>query len=536
MPQPTLLELVTRGMDDANPAKPALVSSDRVVTYEELRRGATGIASALSGAGVGPGSRVGVWMDKTPLAVESLLGVLLAGAAYVPLDPRSPWQRTRTIAQDCQLAALVADAPRLPVLRSVLDDLKCPAPRLLIMDGPDGPDSSQLAEAAGGRAWESLQAARARPGRSLRYPAPDDLAYILYTSGSTGTPKGVAHTHASGGAFVDWFRNRFSTGPGDVFSSHAPFHFDLSIADLWAALASGATIRVLSSLEAMLAPYLARMLGKWEITVWYSVPSILVAMLEAGLASTPPETLRLLLFAGEVFPTPHLRRLRQALPRAELFNLFGPTETNVCTYYQVPAELPEHGSAPIPIGRGCENLETFVIDDEGHEVRAPGREGTLWARGGNLMTGYWADPERTARMLQPDPRGREGLACCTGDRVRLLPSGDYEFLGRRDHMIKTRGYRVELGEIEAALVAHADVLEAVATPLPDPALGNRIVATVVLRAGGQADAGALGVHCSERLPSYMVPERIELVPEMPRTSSGKADRGALRGQWERRAV
>ena len=533
MPQPTLLELVVRGMDDADPTKPALVSSDCVVTYGELRRGATGIASALAEAGVGPGCRVGVWMDKAPVAVEALLGVLLAGAAYVPLDPRSPWQRTRAIARDCALAALIADAPHLTLLRAVLDRLECAAPRLLILDGAD---SGQLAEAAGGCAWESLQSARTRPSRALPRPAPGDLAYILYTSGSTGTPKGVVHTHGSGGAFVDWFRTRFATGPRDVFSSHAPFHFDLSVADLWAALASGATIRVLSSLEAMLAPYLARMLAKWEITVWYSVPSILVSMLEADLASHPPEALRLLLFAGEVFPTPHLRRLRQALPRVELFNLFGPTETNVCTYYRVPPELPERCSGPIPIGIGCENLETFIIDDEGHEVRELGREGTLWARGGNLMRGYWADPERTAHMLQPDPRGREGQACCTGDRVLLLPSGDYEFLGRRDHMVKTRGYRVELGEIEAALVAHAAVLEAVATPLPDPALGNRIVASVVLRAGLEADAAALRAHCAERLPSYMIPELIEVRPEMPRTSTGKADRGTLRGEWEGRTA
>jgi acyl-coenzyme A synthetase/AMP-(fatty) acid ligase len=284
----------------------------------------------------------------------------------------------------------------------------------------------------------------------------------------------------------------------------------------------------------MLPDYLVRMLDPWGVTVWYSVPSILVSMLEAGLEARPPEALRTLFFAGEVFPTPHLRRLRRALPRVGLFNLFGPTETNVCTYYEVPADIPDERTAPIPIGRGCEHMETFVVDGEGREVTAVGGEGTLWARGGNLMRAYWNDPGRTARMLMPDPRGREGVACCTGDQVRLLPDGDYEFLGRRDHMVKTRGYRVELGEIEATLIAHPAVLDAVATALPDPALGNRIVASVVLRAGRSADARAMFTHCAERLPSYMVPESIEIRGEMPRTSTGKADRATLRVEWERR--
>ena len=158
-------------------------------------------------------------------------------------------------------------------------------------------------------------------------------------------------------------------------------------------------------------------------------------------------------------------------------------------------------------------------------------EGTLWARGGNLMQGYWNDRERTATSLQPDPRGRLGLAYCTGDRVKLLASGDYQFLGRRDHMIKTRGYRVELGEIESALTAHPDVLEAVVVPLPDPQLGNRLVASIVPRTGRQPSPGELRGFCTERLPLYMVPEQLEVLITFPRTSTGKADRQALTRSW-----
>jgi amino acid adenylation domain-containing protein len=468
-------------------------------------------------------------MDKTPECVQAILGIMAAGAAYVPLDPRAPWRRCQTIAHDCGFAAIVADQPRLGSLASFLGGL---SPRLLLLDTtadriaganlPGSINSQPLADALSASAVE------------LPDPAADDLAYILYTSGSTGTPKGVMHTHASGLAFAEWVQNRFEIRSEDVFSSHAPFHFDLSISDLYASLGTGSAVRLISSVEGMLAPHLVKLITECRITVWYSVPSILIAMLEAGeLEKKGLPTLRTLFFAGEVFPTAQLRRLRRALPSVGLYNLFGPTETNVCTYYEVPPDIPDERTAPIPIGRACEHMETFVIDEAGKEVGI-GREGVLWAKGGNLMAGYWNDPGRTAATLQPDPRTGTGVAYCTGDFVKLMSDGNYEFLGRRDHMIKTRGFRVELGEIESALAAHPDVLEAVAIPLPDPAIGNRIVASVVLRSGRHLEAAELRAHCSQLVPIYMVPEQIEVRAEMARTSTGKADRQALRQQWQER--
>jgi acyl-CoA synthetase (AMP-forming)/AMP-acid ligase II len=237
-----------------------------------------------------------------------------------------------------------------------------------------------------------------------------------------------------------------------------------------------------------------------------------------------------------------LRRLRRVLPRVTLVNLFGPTETNVCTYQVVPDVLPEPGAGTgagagaflgfLPIGHGCENLETFVVDDAGAQTDLPGAEGTLWARGGNIMQGYFGDPAKTAAVLAADPRGRPGLACCTGDRVRILPDGAYEFRGRRDHMVKVKGHRVELGEIEAVLAEHPGVREAVAVALPDAAAGNRIVAAAVPRAGASPSAAELRAHLAARLPRYMLPAGLELMSELPRTSTGKADRGRLKEQWE----
>jgi amino acid adenylation domain-containing protein len=528
----TLVELIESGASRAAADKTAVRAGEhgeQALAYGPLVVGARGIAASLRDAGVARGDRVGIWMDKSPASVQAILGVLLAGAAYVPLDPRSPWRRSRSIAQDCAMSALVTDRGHLGSLADLLEGW---SPRLVIADaGREEAAAALERRAPSAPPLVTLAEASSAPAGSLPRPAPEDLAYILYTSGSTGTPKGVVHTHASGTAFTRWVLSRFDIRSDDVFSSHAPFHFDLSILDLYAALGAGATVHVIGSTEAMLAAYLVRQVPAWGITVWYSVPSILVSMLDSGgLEDAGFEPVRLLFFAGEVFPTPQLRRLRRALPKVALYNLFGPTETNVCTYYEVPADLPDEWVAPISIGRACEHMETFALDDEGREV-GPGVEGTLWARGGNLMQGYWNDPDRTAGCLKPDPRGRPGLAYCTGDRVRLLPDGNYEFHGRRDHMIKTRGYRVELGEVESALAAHPEVLEAVVVPLPDPRIGHRIVASVLPRSGLRPLPAELRKFCAQRLPTYMVPEKIDVLADFPRTSTGKADRQALKQHW-----
>jgi acyl-coenzyme A synthetase/AMP-(fatty) acid ligase len=292
-------------------------------------------------------------------------------------------------------------------------------------------------------------------------------------------------------------------------------------------LSAGASVRLLTSMEAMMAPWQVRQLAGWGLTFWYSVPSALVAMLEqGGLSAAHWPSARVILFAGEVFPTPALRRLRRALPGPRLVNLYGPTETNVCTWYEV-GDLPDTQTAPIPIGRVCENLHGAVLDDALREV-ARGAEGDLWIGGGNLLTAYWNDPALTARRLKPDPRpGREGLLYHTGDRVREGDDGHLVFLGRRDHMVKVRGYRVELGEVESALHGYDGVAEVAVVALPDPEAGQRLEAWVVSKPGRPLDEGGLRVFLKDRLPLYMLPARIRPLDALPRTSTGKIDRVTL---------
>jgi acyl-coenzyme A synthetase/AMP-(fatty) acid ligase len=248
-------------------------------------------------------------------------------------------------------------------------------------------------------------------------------------------------------------------------------------------------------------------------------------------------SLRWVLFAGEVFPTKHLRALMERLPHPRYANLYGPTETNVCAYYEVEPLSPEQ-TAPIPIGKACANTDLIAINAQGERVLGPGEEGLLYARGSTVMQGYYGRPAESAACFIRNPFavGREERLYSTGDWVTLDDKGNYLFVGRKDHMIKTRGYRVELGEIEAVMVAHPAVDEAVALAIPDEAIGNAICAVVTRTNDGLLGDAELKRHCAEKLPPYMVPEKIEFRQTLPRTGNGKIDRRLLQQERATRRV
>jgi acyl-coenzyme A synthetase/AMP-(fatty) acid ligase len=309
-------------------------------------------------------------------------------------------------------------------------------------------------------------------------------------------------------------------------SNHAPLHFDLSVFDLYLAALGHATLVLVPEEEAYMAASLCRLIEEERITVWYSVPSALMMLTRIQPDPASMRSLRAVVFAGEVYPTGHLRELRRLVPSAELWNLYGPTETNVCTYYRV--QDPPVDDRTIPIGRACENTEVFAIN-EGGAVAGVGEEGELCVRGPTVMKGYWDRPDRTQEVLIADPRpsSLRDPVYRTGDIVRLREDGDYDFLGRRDHQIKSRGYRIELGEIEAALNAHPSVLVGVAVAVPHDEWGNAVVAFVTPRDGVVLSENDLRRHMASRLPRYMMPARLEITDELPRTSTGKIDRQRL---------
>jgi amino acid adenylation domain-containing protein len=504
---------------ECHPDRIAVVDGARTMTYADLESSSNRLAGLLIELGVRRGDRVGLYLRKSAEALIGVYGILKAGAAYVPLDPQAPEARLGYIAANCDLRCLLSGAEQAEAWAGLVE-AGAPLETVVVLDA-----AAPHVEVAGVRVLGGDDV-EARSDSSVgAETGPDDLAYVLYTSGSTGTPKGVMLSHRNGLAFVDWAVACFGVENTDRLSSHAPLHFDLSVFDLFAAAEAGAAV-VLVPPEASVFPRnLAEFIDAEEISIWYSVPSILSLLaLRGGLEAGSLPRLRTVLFAGEVFPTRYLRELMALLPHARFSNLFGPTETNVCTYYDVP-QLAESDTEAIPIGRPIDGVDVLLLTDDGGIAQA-GEVGELCVHGPTVMHGYWGDPDRSERVLVPYPpgEGRGELMYRTGDLVRE-EGGDLLFLGRRDSQIKSRGYRIELGEVESVLAAHPEIVECAVTAVPDSLLTNTLKAFVVAR--GEIGSQDVARFCAKRLPKYMIPDAIEFCQALPRTSTGKIDRQSL---------
>ncbi len=496
----TPLDLLIAPWVKNTPDHPAIVAKHEQLTYAELDRLANRFAQSFVATGLQPGDRVGIHLPKGPRGIAAMIGANRAGGVYVPIDPQSPAPRAALIAGDCGIRHMVI-APALLGRWAAAGAGEGVAHFFLSEDGTAPADY-----AARTHAWSEVLAAPAdAPARTL--PGPDDLAYMLYTSGSTGVPKGVMLSQRNALAFVDWAGDLVNLGPADRVASHAPFHFDLSVFDIYSSLRAGATVVILDENLAVSGRGMVDRIHDAGITVWYSVPSALVLMLEQGeLETRGAPGLRAVYFAGEVFPVKYLRRTMLALPEARFYNLFGPTETNVCLYFEVPAP-PAEDADPVPAGYVACGDTALVLDPEGREV-APGQEGELFIEGPTVMLGYWNGGARTPAK-HPYP---------TGDLVSARADGALVYHGRRDHMIKVRGYRVELGEVEAAVYKHPAVKDAVSFA------HEQRLAVVIVPKDDSLSVLEMKRHCAALLPGYMVPHDVWFVPEMPRTSTGKIDR------------
>lgn len=480
------------------------------ITYRDLVDLTDRLRDRLVAMGVKKGDRVGIYMKKSIDSVASIFGILKSGAAHVPVDPTAPASRNAYIHNNCAVKVVVVEKSLEPAYRQELAKLG-EVPPMLVIDGTGGglPLRARL-EAEG----PAPQAQDAEMG-------PDDLAYILYTSGSTGKPKGVILTHGSAIAFVDWCSEAFSPKPEDRFSNHAPFHFDISVLDLYTSLKHGATL-VLVGEEIGKEPVgLSKLIADHRISIWYSAPSILGLMAQYGnLPSHDYSNLRMILFAGEVFPVVHLRSLYKQIPHPRYFNLYGPTETNVCTYYEVPTPIPEERTEPYPIGPACSHYRGRVVDLDGNDV-AFGAEGELVMAGPGVMAGYWHLPELTAKCFLIGSDGTKWYK--TGDLVTEDETTGYKYLGRRDRMVKKRGYRVELGEIEACLYKHPNVREAAVIALTHETEGVKVKAHLSTRDEKKISIIELKKFCGENLPIYMIPDAFAFHPSLPKTSTDKTD-------------
>lgn len=483
--------LAARFVDVANsqPERVALVDGNAAITYGELLQRARNVAGYLRNEGMTTGDRVAINIEKSADAFAALLGTQWVGAACVPVDPVTPGPRLELMLRDCEPAAFFSRNAGRAV-----------SPPLGGEGGLKLPDITKLPHAG------------AVP---LANVSSTDLVNILYTSGSTGKPKGVAISLGATTAFVDWAADAMGLSQNDRVSSHASFAFDLSIFDIYSSLTRGATIVLVPELQRGMAPFLAHLIERNAITVWYSVPSIVTKMAEIcakdGRALT---SVRQLIVAGEQFRGGALPDIRKAFPGARIHNWYGPTETNVVTYHEVQPGDPPEGS--VPIGRACPYASLFI------------RDGVLFAGGASLMTGYWGDPERTGAALVVE-NGQTFY--CTNDSVQAEADGTLRFIGRTDSMVKIGGYRVEPGEIETVVAGIAGVQEVAVVPFT---LSNNTSHETALAAfvAGDVPASQLSSECRRRLPAYMTPAVWVPVEGMPRNDRGKIDRKTLQSRLQ----
>ena len=421
--------------------------------------------------------------------------------------------------RDCEIRHLVSE----PSKRRAVEELLVGDTTVECVIGMQGGDGL----AATGVPWDEVFALTGEQAPDLRI-LEDDLAYIIYTSGSTGTPKGIMHAHRSGLAFARLSARTYDVRPGDRLSNHPPLHSDMSTFDFFAGPLGGATTVIIPEEHTKLPASLSKLIQDERLTIWYSVASALVQLSTRGvLDARDLSSLRWVMFCGEPMPAKNLRMLMEALPGARFSNVYGPAEVNQCTYYHVP-HPPRDDAESIPIGREWDNTEGLILDERDEPV-PEGAVGELVIRSATMMRGYWNRPDLDERAFYRRAAlpGYDEVFYRCGDLVRRQPDGELQFIGRVDRQIKTRGHRVELDEVEAALTAHDVVDEAAAFAVPDPEIGKRVEAAILPRAGAALSLAVLQKHLRERLPIYAVPSAIRILDSLPRTPTGKIDRRAL---------
>ncbi|MGW6933610.1 non-ribosomal peptide synthase/polyketide synthase [Lentzea sp. NPDC054927] len=486
------------------PQAPALTFGEHTLSYGELNAEANRIAHRLRAGGVTRGDLVGLCVDRGAHLVPALIGILKAGAAYVPLDPANPVQRLQQILEDTGLSTVVTEYAQLETVREVHDGT------ILVLDDEAAPATPDTDPDSGA--------------------TEDDLAYVIYTSGSTGRPKGVPVSH---GNVLRMFSpaTGLDLGPDEVWTLFHTYAFDTSVFELWGALLHGARLVVVPTAATRSPSDLLDLLVRERITQLDQTPKTLRALAQLvgdGDARLDELVLRRVFFGGEKLAVAELLPWtdRLGLGRPELINMYGITETTVNSTYRriTHADLTEPGRSPI--GVPMAGQQTHLLDQHGSLVPF-GVPGELHIGGVGVAQGYLNRPALTAERFVPDPFGTPGSRLYrTGDRVVRRADGVLDYLDRADNQVKIRGYRVELGEIEARLLSHPAVREAVVLARPD-ATGEPALVAYLVPADRTPDADELRAHVVAALPEYLVPSAFVLLPRIPLTTNGKLDRRAL---------
>lgn len=479
----------------------ALECGHQALTYLQLDRASDRVAAHLAGRGIGRGRRVGVYTSRSLDMVVATVGIVKAGAAYVPLDEDVPHDRLEHLLRDARVSAVITDRA------SPVPDGVCPVVSTTDMS-PPSPAAIRISDVS----------------------RPDDVAYIIYTSGSTGTPKGVMVSHRNVVSLLASTDELFQLKPGFVWTCCHSIAFDFSVWELWGALLSGGKVIVVPQRLARSPKELHRLLIDRRVNVLSQTPTAFAQL--AAVAGIPGEAkpdLRYIVLGGEKLDLATVARwfeYHRGGDGPELINMYGITETTVHVTFRPLAIEDSAGDEGSPIGRPIGGLRTYVLDPGGH-LAPEGVVGELYVGGAGVARGYWGQPGLTASRFVADPfDGNGGRLYRTGDLVRWRTTGELEYVGREDGQVKIRGYRIEVGEVESALRRHPDVEDAAVVAQDDGHGGRRLVAYLATSAPAIAPQ-TLRTHAERWLPAYMVPAVYVAMPALPLTVNGKIDRQAL---------
>jgi acyl-CoA ligase (AMP-forming) (exosortase A-associated) len=524
MPNPTLLhELIPAAAEHAG-ERLALTSGKLNTSYDALARQCAGFAAGLMDLGLARAERVGVYLDKRPEFVAACFGTTAAGCAFVPINPLLKPEQVGYILRDCNVRVLVTSAERLDLLLPVLAG--CHDLRQVLIVGE--PKALPPVEGASVHRWSEVCGTPSRPGHRV---IDTDMAAILYTSGSTGRPKGVVLSHRNMVIGAQSVAGYLGNHAGDTLLAALPLSFDAGFSQLTTAFHAGARAVLINYL---LPRDVVNAVVRERVTGLTAVPPLWIQLAQLDWPDSVNAHLRYIANTGGRMPRETLATLRGKLPRTRPFLMYGLTEAFRATYLP-PDEVDRR---PDSIGKAIPNAEVLVLREDGSEC-APNEPGELVQRGALVGMGYWNDPEKTAERYRPLPHGVPGreaglvipeIAVYSGDTVRRDEDGFLYFIGRRDEMIKTSGYRVSPNEVEEILYATKLVGECAAFGLPHDTLGQVIVAVVTPPPGATLDPAALLAECRRLMPAYMVPAQIHVHDAvLPRNPNGKIDRKALAG-------